>query len=231
MIMRALPLGMFLLVACGSEVVGAGGGVGGEGVGGATCQAFADEASPGSVTFRFINQTPIDVFLPASCGLVDFQIQPAAGPDGDYYGWVGGPCSLTCEDLQSQGQIYCDAGACAPSSFRVPAGGSLDVSWDQLAQHSTEMPAACWAEPNSGTSCQQIVGAAAGSYTLAITGYDGCASDPAACQCDASGLCDGDATGLTTFNGPVGFSLPSAGVVEFVFDPCAFGCAGEPAGP
>lgn len=237
MTLRSSCLGFALLVAgagCGSNVIGSGGGdTGGGGTGGGNtnpeCTPFRDQSSTGEVTFRFVNQTGIDIYLPASCDLVSFQIDPAAGPDGSYYGWTGGACSLTCEDLQSQGQIYCDAGACAPSSFRVPAGGSLDIAWDQLAQKNVEMPSECWFEAAGGPSCNQIVAADPGQYRISITAYDTCASDPAACGCDATtGLCSGDATGLSATTAPVIFGLPSSQPVEVIFDPCAFGCATPP---
>lgn len=225
------------MVGCGSEVdttggggSGAGnntggGGLGGDGGagGGDVCAAFADAASPGDLTLRFVNQNNIPVYLPATCDDVEYSITPAAGPDGNYYGNAFGSCSQSCEDLQTEGPIAC--GACLPTSYRIDPGGALEVKWNQIASHPTMMPTACWSDQQFGPACNQAIAAAAGSYLLGVTASDNCVADPSACTCDPqTGLCDGFAGGMSVQIAPVAFELPTAGPVEIVIPDCTFGC-------
>lgn len=225
------------IVGCGSEVdtsggggsgagnTSGGGGQGGDGGGGGgdVCAAFADATSPGDLTLRFVNQGPIDVYLSATCDDVEYAITPAAGPDSNFYGNAFGACSQSCEDLQTEGPIAC--GACLPTSYRIPTGGTLEVKWNQIASHPTMMPTECWSDQQFGPACNQAIAAAAGAYQLGVTVFDACMSDPDACTCDPqTGLCDGFASGASVQITPVPFSLPASGPVEVIFDDCTFGC-------
>lgn len=231
----------FLLLGCGSEVdttggsggtggaTGGGGeaGQGGEGGQGGTleaCTGFDDAPTVAPVTLRIINQTPIDIYLDASCGLLSYTIEPLSGPDDLYYGDVGGSCLQSCEELQSEPQIVC--GACEATSLLLPAGQSLDVEWDGRAQQRVEMPAECYFDEVSGQSmCNQIVQAANVDYSLKVAAFDGCDTGVnSLCECDAAGICSGGVSGLEAAATPVEFALPAAGPVEYVFEPCAFGC-------
>ena len=231
----------FLLLGCGSEVETTGGsggtggatggggeaGQGGEGGQGGTleaCTGFDDAPSTTPVTLRITNQTPVDIYLDAICGLLNYGVEPLSGPDGLYYGDVGGACLQSCEELQSESQIAC--AACAPSSLLLPAGQSLDVVWAGLALQPAEMPAECYFDQVGGEPmCNQIVQAANGDYSLKVAGYDGCDTGVnGLCECDAAGVCSGGISGLEAVAKPVEFALPAAGPVEYVFEPCAFGC-------
>lgn len=206
-------------VACGSSVETGDGGAGGE------CKGFED-AEPGApTTFRFVNQAAFDIYLKASCDELDYKIEPSAGSDGTYYGRVGGACQQSCEDLQTSERLLCEAAACAATSYRIPAGGTLEVDWDGRGQKPVEMPNECFKDPSSSDACSQIVAAEGGNYKLSIEAYSACGSDSTACTCDANGLCDGEATGQSAFTNPISFSLPANLPVEYVFDACAFGCA------
>jgi len=223
-----------LSVGCSSDVNvegggGEGGGSGGEGgeggsgAGNPVCAAFADQESAGDVTFTVVNQSGQDVYLRGSCDAINYSVDPEDGPDGTFYGDVGGSCQQSCEALQTEDQLLCEADACAPSSILVQDGETREIRWGGLGQKSVEMPAECWFSESSGTSCQQYVAAEAGSYDLKLGAFSDCGED---CVCDVNGACTGDATGVEAVANEATFDFPASGPVEIVFDTCAFGCAG-----
>jgi hypothetical protein len=224
-----LVLGM---VGCGSEVNpgGGGGGEGGGGAGGANpaCEGFEDAAPGGPVTVRFVNQTPVDIYLAAGCGQLSLAFTQVGEASDAYWGKVTeGGCSQTCEALQTESQVLCDAAPCQSTSIRVPAGGTYEETWDGRGYTSREMPAECWFDDFGSGSCSQIVSAPQGDYQVNVSAWDTCDNfEPGGtCMCDADGTCYGEATGTQPTVAPVVFSMPEAEVVEYVFEPCAFGCA------
>ncbi len=240
MIRASLFFGAFamLVVGCGSDVETQGGGgeggsgaasTGGGGTGGSSsCSTFADATSPGDLTLRFVNETVVDVYIPATCDDLQYTIQPAAGPDGNYYGNAFGTCSQSCDELQTAGQLLCDA--CLSTAYRIPAGEALEVTWNQIAAHPTMMPSECWFEASGGTACNQAIAAPAGAYQIGVTVFDGCTGTDA-CTCDpGTGLCDGFASGQESEVTPVAFGIPAAGPVEVVIEACTFGCPPQPGG-
>jgi hypothetical protein len=219
-----------LAAACGSRVIdpsGSGGDGGSSasngstsGAGGGPCDAFADAPSPGSVTVRFVNDSFADVYLPASCSGPDFTLRPNAGPDGVTYAFDGS-CLQTCGDLRTQPPVLC--GACPPASYKIPHGGSHEVTWNGTGIRSQEMPAACWASNDGGRTCSQVVAAPAGTYRVEAMGFGSC-GDGEPCACDSEGYCGGNATGLEAYAEGTTFDFPTGTVVEVLFGVCAFGC-------
>jgi hypothetical protein len=190
--------------------------------GGLPCQAYADESATFSVTFHIENQAGLPVYLPADCETIRYQLDPASGPDGRYYGDVGGACSQTCEDLQTEGPIACEP--CAPSVYELAPGAAVDVVWSGLAaQSGIEMPAACWYDQAFDSTCTQLFAAAMQKYTVSLSGFSSCSGE---CSCDDAGFCFGDGTGQTAYATPSTFD-PSSSVVNVIFDVCAFGCPAE----
>jgi YD repeat-containing protein len=235
---RLAPLALMFALACSAKVdlddgdngggnVG-GGDNGGGGAGGSNdpqCVPFHDAVPSSAVTIRFINQSGQDVYLPATCDQLNVSITPEAGEDGAYYGPTGGSCSQSCDALQSEDPVFCDAAACAPSAIRLPQGETREVVWDGRGQRSAEMPLVCWQSKDAGTTCSQIVNAPAGEYRIDVRGFADCGEG---CECDdATGVCSGEAAGWEAYPNPASVSLPAAdGVVEVLFDVCAFPCPG-----
>jgi len=222
---RLSPLALLIALGCSSNVNVDDGeeGGGGEGGQGGACTAFADAEPSAPVTFRFSNQSGQDVYLPASCDDLDYSLTPQAGETGTTYGRVGGACQQSCEELQTEEPILCDAAACAASAYRLQTGDVIEIVWDGRGQAPVEMPLSCWESAAAGTSCTQIVAAPAGSYSLSVRGFSECGDE---CECDANGLCSGTAGGQEAFPNAEAFSLPGDTVVEVVFETCAFGCPG-----
>jgi hypothetical protein len=224
----ALPLLTVLAGGCETTVhVDGGGGTGGGegGSGGANpdpeCVPFHDQDGDYPLTFRVRNNTGVDVYLPGVCDLPMFHLEEAAGQGDTFYGNRDTACLQTCEELQSEEPYACTAGACAPTSFRIPIGATMDIPWNGTGLRSTSMPAKC-AEDGQTTSCTQIVAADAGRFSFAVDAYSSCGEG---CACEPSGLCSGEATGLQAFVVPITFDYPTP-VVELVLEVCAFGCAG-----
>lgn len=207
-----------LSVGCGSTINEGGGGAGG---GDPSCAPFNDQPADGAVTFRVSNQTGQDLYLRGSCNTVSYSVDPEAGPNGTFFGDVGGSCQQSCEELQSEDPLLCEADACAPSAILLHPGETRELSWGGLGQKSTTMPAECWLSPEFGTACQQIVAAPAGSYKLNLTAFSECGPG---CTCDATGVCTGDATGIEALPDTSTFAFPAAGPIDIVFPNCAFGC-------
>jgi hypothetical protein len=228
---RFAPLALVFSLACSARVDlddgNGGNGGGGEGGSGGNvnpeCVPFHDAEPASAITIRFINQTGQDVFLPATCDSLDYSVTPSAGEDGVDYGPTGGACQQTCDALQSEDPLLCAADACAPSSIRLSTGQVREVVWDGRGQVGAEMPLVCWHSKDAGTTCTQIVNAPAGSYDVFAQGFAECGE---ACECDESGVCFGEASGWEAYANPASINVPSEGVVEVVFDVCAFGCAG-----
>jgi hypothetical protein len=188
------------------------------GTGGA-CPGFEDAVGNDTVTVRFRNNSEDAVYLPVSCESIDFAIDPVNGPDGVTYNYDGS-CLQTCEDLQKNPPFAC--GACAPKSYRLEVGATREMTWDGAGlKPNIPMPPACWAAPDKGGICSQIVAAPAASYRISALGFDSCG---AGCTCDAQGVCAGSAAGMQASASPVKFNYPADKVVEVVFDVCAFGC-------
>lgn len=88
------------------------------------------------------------------------------------------------------------------------------------------MPAQCFAFPQAGNTCSQIVAAPTGTYRVDVMGYAECGNGEEACVCHDGGECEGQAIGATAYPDPATFEFPGAGQVDVVFGVCAFGCAG-----
>jgi len=225
--MGLMGFGLAIAVGCGSTIVedpgtttGSGGTTASSGTGG-LCEGFADEMGTAAVTVRFRNETGLPIYLPSLCSGVSYSITPTGGSDGTSYRYDGS-CLQTCEDLQTDFPIAC--GPCAPTSYLVPAGSSLDVAWDGTGlRPGAQMPAACFAAPDSGGTCSQVVAAPSGTYRAEAMGFEACGAE---CTCNAEGVCNGQPSGLQAYADPVMFDFPAAGLVEVVFGVCAFGCAG-----
>lgn len=211
----------FLFESSGSGGSGGTGSVTTVGTGGNdACAAFDDQVGE-AVTLRVRNNTGMDIFLPTDCGIVKPTVAPAAGPDGTNYNYYRS-CLSTCADLRDTGPVACPADACALTALRVPPGGTYDIEWDGTGLRPTDMPAQCFLEPTQDLTCGQIVAAPAASYQVELQAFDSCGVD---CMCETNGQCFGEASGLEGFHAPVSFQHPEQGVVEVLFDICAFGCA------
>jgi len=198
---------------------GAHGGGGNGGAGGAdSCATWNDEQGSYSVTLRFRNDSGWPIYLPAHCGVVLYDLQADAGGDVSY--GFDPFCLQTCEDLQTQPIMDC--GDCAPTSILLPPNAVRDVVWDGTGLRSAPMPIDCWFDPYQQSSCPQILAAEPGSYRINANGYGSCGSG--ACACDASGVCNGDATGTEAYADPTQFTFPGTALVEVVFGVCAFPC-------
>ena len=238
--LATVVVGFSLAIGCGSSVSkdpnanggaggsggsggsGASGGSGGSGAGGA-CAAYADATSPGTTTVRFHNEAGVPIYLPSMCDTPSFTIEPDSGPDGNTYVYETS-CLQTCQDLQTQDQYAC--GACAPSSYLIPPGGTLEVPWDRRGlRNQVQMPAACWHSTQGSQTCSQFVAAPAGTYQVQAIGYATCNGFDGACQCDAGGHCNGDASGQEAYADWITFQS-SDGAVDVVFGVCAFPCPG-----
>lgn len=227
-----------LVVGCGSTVVEQNQGSGGSGAGGGgssttssstntstttgtggACSGYEDQPGSATVTIHIVNETGQPIYLPSSCSTVQLSIDRTGGDDGVAYAYDPS-CLQTCEDLQTEPQYAC--GACAPTSYLLPAFGSRDVVWNGTGlQYDVPMPAECWASPGAGT-CGRRVSAPAGEYAVQLTGYASCEGS---CECDPDGVCFGMPTGAMANTGVSSFVVPSANQVDVVFQTCAFGCA------
>ncbi len=218
----------FVFVAgCGSSVetgsTGSGGGSttsGSTGSGGA-CAAYTDQAGAGKVTVHFLNKTGQPVYLSGTCaGSFSYSITNIGGADAAYV--YDGSCLQTCADLQKEPPFAC--GPCLPQAIRLDPGAVRELEWDGtgLVMPSTPMPASCYA-PGGGAfpSCQQIIAAPAGMYRAEAIGFSECGPG---CTCDASGVCNGAATGIQAIATPTKFGFPGTSSIDVVFDGCAFGC-------
>jgi hypothetical protein len=235
---------MAAAVGCGSNVavdddgddVGGGGGTGGtgntgnggSGAKGGECSAFHDQESPDTVTVRIVNDTGLDLYLPAYCDRLAYHIDATDGQGGDLMYTFDASCRYACELAQTEDMFGCPAAACAQTSYLVAPGSSLEVEWAGTGLDSDiQMPAACYFDPAQTSTCSQILAAPEGSYRASIIGSSQCESDAQGpCNCDENGLCFGWPTGLVGYAEPAEFSFPADGEVEIVFGPCAFGCAG-----
>jgi hypothetical protein len=191
----------------------------GTGTGGA-CAGFADQKGQHAVTVRFVNQGGIPIFLPSNCSDVAYTLEPTNGGGATTYHFEQS-CLQTCADLETQPPFAC--GACAPRSYRLDPGTTKEVVWDGTGLLQRMMPATCFAQPSGDLACGQIVDAQSDTYRVGLTGFSECGPG---CQCDAQGVCNGDATGAQALPNPTQFSFPQDSVVEVVFGPCAFPCPG-----
>ncbi len=191
------------------------------------CAAFADETGSGPVTIRLVNETPLDIYVPALCSQGDVTIVGA-----DQQVWSDKVyCAMTCETLQTQPLAQCDA--CAQSAILVPAnGGARELSWPGTDMTIADMPAACWYEPeNADNGCVRILAAPAQKYQAIVAGYNQCDGGEAGpCECTEEGVCFGTAGGALANPNPAFFEYPSANQVSVVFDACAFGCSEDDGG-
>jgi hypothetical protein len=191
--------------------------------GGEQCAAFADQPGSGAVTVRFRNDSPMPIYLPASCSYLQYDIRPQSGDDGTTYAYDLS-CVQTCEVLQTEPQYLCDA--CAPSLWVLPAGATHDVGWTGTGIQSATMPTECYFEGQAfGDSCTQVVTAPANTYRVEAIGYQSCEGD---CVCEEDGQCWGNAAGLQALPDVTEFQHPGTSMVEVVFGPCAFGCPPDP---
>jgi hypothetical protein len=212
--------------ACTTRVAvdddGSGAGGGGTGGSGGTCSLYDDQSASSTVTVSIVNDSGVTIYLPSRCGALTPTIEPATGYDGANYVYDDS-CLSTCEHLRTGEPIVCTAEACALETIAIEPGMSHELLWDGTGLESAEMPAACWLSADYGPSCEQIVVAPAGDYTVGLVAYDGCNGD---CTCEG-GVCWGEASGNPGYADDTRFSFPGDGSVEIVFGPCAFGCAEE----
>jgi hypothetical protein len=187
---------------------------------GQLCPGYSDQTGLGAITVRFVNQSPMPIYLPSMCDGIQYTIQDGAGGSGNGGYVYDTSCLQTCEALQTQPQYAC--GACAPTSYLIPAGATRDVSWNGTGLESESMPASCWKTPPSSTTCGRIYAAQSGTYLASAVGYIGC---DGGCTCDANGVCSGAATGQSGYSSTTKFDFPNnGGPVQVVFGPCTFGC-------
>lgn len=236
---RLASLALLVCIACGSKVEvddgnGGSGGDGGGGEGGSggnvdpQCLPFKDAEPVNVVEVMIRNESGQDVYLPANCGQRYLEISAASGDLSISYGSVEGSCLQTCDDLQREEPIFCEAGACAPSSIRIAPGAVISIEWDGRGLAGAEMPAACWFSESAGTSCSQVVNAPDGAYDIGVRGFPSCGEG---CECedvDGAGVCNGDVSGFEVpVSGSVTFpSSEEPQFIELVFESCAFGCPG-----
>jgi hypothetical protein len=221
-------LATVMMIGCSSSVTtggtggngGSGGGNGGNG--GAACAGFDDEQGTGAVTFHIRNQTAQPLFLLGNCGSTPQYdlFQPSGGEDATSWGNHDSGCLQTCEELQTEGPIACDA--CGPSVIRLEAGHSIDVGWNGTGlRPGYMMPATCYAY-SGFDSCSRIVGAPAGMWVAATRAFTECSGET--CTCQPDGTCWGTPSGQMVNSDQAQFSFPSATSVDVVFDTCAVGC-------
>lgn len=188
---------------------------------GSVCDLTNDEPARASVTFRVTNKDVEPIFLPVNCGSLTYTVSDPLDPGVSFPGYRS--CLQTCEGLRSSGHLDC--GACAPESYRLLPGASVDVAWDGRGLLDTTMPLACFKQPGEGDRCEQLIAAQVGNAVeVRFQGYRSCGEG--ACPCTEDGFCSGVADGQLTFPNPVPFSLSNASVIEVVFGICSFGCAG-----
>jgi hypothetical protein len=197
--------------------------------GGDACAAFDDQPGTGTVTVRFRNDSQFPVYLPSNCSFVQYDIRPSSGDDGLTYAYDLS-CTQTCEALQTESQYVCDA--CAPSSWLLSPGATLDVPWDGTAIQRVPMPASCWYEGMASGDCTQVLGAGADTYRVEAFGFGACESftNAPTCECSPEGECFGTASGASATADVSEFDHPGTSLVEVVFGPCAFGCPPDPGG-
>lgn len=228
-------VGLLIVTGCDNDVIvedgggGSGGGAGGStGDGGSgagdACQGFADEAGQSNVTIRFRNDDAVPIYLPGNCTTVAFSLEHESMPQDVSFPFEG-TCLQTCEDLQTQDPFACDA--CAPLMYRLDPGQELEVRWDGTGLASSMMPGECFfTDPGSADeSCNRIVDALAGAYTVEVLGHSDCGED---CLCEDTGECFGFPSGQSASPQPATFSFPDATSIDVVFPPCTFGCPPEP---
>lgn len=205
---------------------GGGGSGGSGGNGGAACSGYEDQEGVATVTFHFRNDTLQSIFLVGNCGAEPhYQLsQVGGGEDATSWGNHDNFCLQTCERLQTEGQVVCDA--CAPSVIQILPGKSLDVKWDGTGiLGGFEMPAACYAF-GAQDSCSRIIAAPQVTWSVTATAFSECQGET--CTCQPDGTCWGVPTGQQANADITTFSFPSQTLVDVVFSACAFGCPDAP---
>jgi hypothetical protein len=233
----AAGLGLSLTAGCNASVTTDPPGSGGSGVtttvgattaastgastgSGGSCSGFDDAKSPATVSIRFHNETSIPVYLPVQCSTIQYTIKRLSSDDLVNYTFDPS-CLQTCFELQTQAGFEC--GACAPTSYLIPAGGTREIAWNATGlTMDIPMPAACYFQPQS-SECQKIVSASPDKYGITALGFNSCG---VGCTCDATGLCTGSAEGAQAQADPVTFGFPGESAVDVTFSVCAFGCPG-----
>jgi hypothetical protein len=207
----------------GSGGSGAGGtGAGGTGAGGTgggdVCAAYNDQAIASSVLVRVINQSDRDLYFPAGCGAIPYSISPVVDEEAGLLYDYDRTCLTTCQMFREGTSGACPD--CAPLVERVPVGGVYEDVWDGTALRRIQMEARCSPE-GTAIDCERIEVVPAREYRFSVHAWDECPD----CGCD-----DGDDE--QCWGTPGGFEadamatafFPEAGVVEVVFEGCAFGC-------
>lgn len=212
-------IAIFASAGCSVSVVDGQGGGGGEP--GPTCADFADAAPENTVSIRVRNSGEVPVYLngSASCnGDADYALADPAGQPIDRH---AGPCNYTCEDLQESSGV-CAADACAPTVVMVPPGGVHEMVWQGVVFDSVEMPASCFYDDLSGTTCDIRLLADAGEYTAGVSVYFDATCDEVGngnCACaegeDSCTLWNAYLEGEST-TVEESFAFPAAAVVELV---------------
>lgn len=191
--------------------------------GGSACNAFEDAISERPVEVRFRNKSTRDIYLPANCSGIDYSLSHLGEPPDQARYPADRSCLQTCDALKTEPRYAC--GACIPSSYRIPPGGTLVANWDGLGLVQRQMPNSCYAYPDSApVNCQELVYATPGTYRANVPGYGSCTD----CMCEPNGRCVGTASGDPAFPDVATLLVPAAAAVEVVFGVCAFGCAGTP---
>jgi len=220
----------------GGETGGAGSGASGNGAGGSgnagsaggtgnvggVCSEFLDEESDDVVTVRFVNESGLDIYLPATCGRVAYSIQPSFGMDLADYNYDE-TCFQTCEHALSGEPVEC--ADCAQSAILLPAGQVFEAEWAAVGlEPGYVMPAECVYEGGtSDAQCEKLVVAKTAEYLVDLIGYSSCGPN---CECDDGGVCLGGVEGAEAYPDFASFDFPEDKTVDVVFGVCAFPCPG-----
>jgi hypothetical protein len=145
-----------------------------------TCAGYDDEPSPGTTTFKVVNQRAETIFLNLefNCN-APFVVQSAGKDERPFFTKL----QTSCSDAK-MGHIPCCDCSAIPSTAIVP-GGSSTIAWNGLFVRSTMMPKACVGsapvEPQFNVelyqgSCDRGFAAPAGKMTVRVryeTGWCG----------------------------------------------------------
>lgn len=211
-----------MAAGCSNDVQtpdGTGGGAAGSSSTGVSeeCKAFADAPSPGSIVFHFVNQNAVPIYLPSTCThpMYNLSIPYPANVDVYY-----DDCTPTCEELQTSPPGTCSE--CPKQAFRIEAGGTFDYVWNRtgLLRH-VDMPGACYQQ--SQAFCDQVVQADDPNYSLAGFAQVDCPG----CDCDDSGHCHGEPSGMQISTDFVHFDSTKTDHVDVVFPTCSIPCPGD----
>lgn len=213
-----------------------------------SCEGYdnVEPAASAAVTWRFVNATDVPLYLdPAtSCSLVEagFHLFDSTGTELQL---DGGSCGGSCQSLQDQGYVVCDAACALPPVQLLAPGATFEHVWDGAFWQSKKMPEECVAGSSSfpqsepadepadpdqvanEVECQQKQLAADGTYELRQKAFTVCSQGAEVCACDGPPDADGSCRVADSFSvelggemidGKVSFSVPAPGVIELRYE-------------